>query len=56
MKLADKIRHGLFFHRILENGDYLAPPAVEAGFMSIAHMEAEIAVTMAAAGIAFMSL
>jgi glutamate-1-semialdehyde 2,1-aminomutase len=38
---------------MLERGVYLAPSAFEAGFMSSAHGEAEIAQTLAAAREAF---
>jgi glutamate-1-semialdehyde 2,1-aminomutase len=42
-----------FFHAMLERGVYLAPSAFEAGFMSSAHGEAEIAATIDAARDAF---
>ena len=42
-----------FFHLMLERGVYLAPSAFEAGFVSIAHGEEEIARTLAAANEAF---
>jgi glutamate-1-semialdehyde 2,1-aminomutase len=42
-----------FFHAMLERGVYLAPSAYEAGFVSSAHGEAEIAATLAAAEEAF---
>jgi glutamate-1-semialdehyde 2,1-aminomutase len=38
-----------FFHAMLEAGVYLAPSAFEAGFVSAAHGEADIAATIAAA-------
>lgn len=38
-----------FFHAMLEEGIYLAPSAFEAGFVSIAHTNADIANTVAAA-------
>jgi glutamate-1-semialdehyde 2,1-aminomutase len=38
-----------FFHAMLEAGVYLAPSAFEAGFVSAAHTEADIAATIAAA-------
>jgi glutamate-1-semialdehyde 2,1-aminomutase len=41
---------------MLERGVYLAPSAFEAGFMSSAHGDAEIAATLAAARAAFKSL
>ena len=45
-----------FFHLMLEHGVYLAPASYEAGFMSSAHGEGDIAQTIAAAKIAFGNL
>ena len=45
-----------YFHLMLENNVYLAPSAFEAGFVSAAHGQAEIAHTLAAADKAFSSL
>ena len=42
-----------FFHALLERGVYLAPSAFEAGFMSSAHSEQDIADTLQAAREAF---
>ena len=42
-----------FFHAMLERGVYLAPSAFEAGFVSAAHGDAEIAATLDAAAEAF---
>jgi glutamate-1-semialdehyde 2,1-aminomutase len=42
-----------FFHAMLQRGVYLAPSAFEAGFMSSAHGDQEIADTLAAARAAF---
>ena len=42
-----------FFHAMLDEGVYLAPSAFEAGFVSIAHGDAEIDATVAAAARAF---
>jgi glutamate-1-semialdehyde 2,1-aminomutase len=42
-----------FFHAMLAEGVYLAPSPFEAGFISAAHGEAEIAATIAAAGRVF---
>ena len=42
-----------FFHAMLERGVYLAPSAYEAGFMSTAHSEQDIADTLDAARHAF---
>ena len=43
----------VFFHAMLEEGVYLAPSAYEAGFVSSAHSEQELAATLAAAKKAF---
>jgi len=53
---CDKERFNRFFHRMLDAGVYLAPSAYEAGFVSAAHGDAEIAATIAAAEAAFASL
>ncbi|MGO1247750.1 MAG: glutamate-1-semialdehyde 2,1-aminomutase [Oceanisphaera sp.] len=45
-----------FFHLMLDQGVYLAPSAFEAGFMSLAHGEQEIAHTIAAADKAFATM
>lgn len=50
---SDAGQFGRFFHAMLERGVYLAPSAFEAGFISSAHGEAEIAATIAAAREAF---
>ena len=50
---SDTSRFNRFFHAMLERGVYLAPSAFEAGFMSSAHGEGEIAATVAAAREAF---
>jgi glutamate-1-semialdehyde 2,1-aminomutase len=42
-----------FFHAMLEKGVYLAPSAFEAGFVSAAHSDADIAATVAAADAIF---
>ena len=46
---CDTAAFNRFFHAMLERGVYLAPSAFEAGFMSAAHGDAEIACTLAAA-------
>jgi glutamate-1-semialdehyde 2,1-aminomutase len=46
---CDKEAFNRFFHAMLEEGVYYAPSAYEAGFVSAAHGEAEIAHTIAAA-------
>jgi glutamate-1-semialdehyde 2,1-aminomutase len=43
---CDVERFRKFFHGMLEEGVYLAPSAFEAGFVSAAHSEADIAVTL----------
>jgi glutamate-1-semialdehyde 2,1-aminomutase len=45
-----------FFHAMLDRGIYLAPSAYEAGFVSAAHGDAEIAATITAAADAFATL
>jgi len=46
---CDKESFNLFFHAMLEAGHSFAPSAFEAGFVSAAHSEADIAETVAAA-------
>ncbi|MGC1817793.1 MAG: glutamate-1-semialdehyde 2,1-aminomutase [Casimicrobiaceae bacterium] len=53
---CDRERFNRFFHAMLDAGVYLAPSAYEAGFVSAAHGEAEIAQTIDAAGRVFGSL
>ncbi|MBD1553489.1 glutamate-1-semialdehyde 2,1-aminomutase [Pseudomonas typographi] len=53
---SDAERFKRFFHLMLAGGVYLAPSAFEAGFTSIAHGEAELAITLAAAERAFAAL
>ncbi len=48
-KASDAAKFKHFFHGMLERGVYLAPSAFEAGFMSSAHGDAEIAHTVKAA-------
>ena len=50
---TDKDRFNRFFHAMLDRGIYLAPSAFEAGFVSIAHNDAVIDTTVAAAREAF---
>lgn len=50
---ADKEAFNRFFHAMLEKGVYLAPSAFEAGFVSAAHTDADIAATVAAAEAVF---
>ena len=53
---ADVAAFNRFFHHMLGAGQYLAPSAFEAGFVSAAHTEADIAGTIAAADAAFAAL
>jgi glutamate-1-semialdehyde 2,1-aminomutase len=46
---TDQARFNRFFHAMLQRGVYLAPALYEAGFVSAAHSEADIAATVAAA-------
>jgi glutamate-1-semialdehyde 2,1-aminomutase len=46
---CDKEAFNRFFHAMLDAGHYLAPSAFEAGFVSAAHTDADIAATIAAA-------
>jgi glutamate-1-semialdehyde 2,1-aminomutase len=50
---TDKEAFNRFFHAMLEKGVYLAPSAFEAGFVSAAHSDADIAATVAAADAIF---
>ena len=52
-KASDTKRFGRFFHAMLERGFYLPPAQFEAAFVSLAHGEAEIDATVAAAAEAF---
>jgi glutamate-1-semialdehyde 2,1-aminomutase len=51
--VTDKEAFNRFFHAMLEKGVYFAPSAFEAGFVSAAHTDADIAATLAAADAAF---
>ncbi len=48
-KTCDTKKFSRFFHHMLDNGVYLAPSQFEAGFVSAAHAEADIAATAGAA-------
>jgi len=50
---CDQERFKKFFHAMLDRGVYLAPSAFEAGFVSAAHSEEDIASTLSAAAEAF---
>ncbi|MBR7793176.1 glutamate-1-semialdehyde 2,1-aminomutase [Undibacterium sp. FT147W] len=56
MMATDKGKFNRFFHLMLDAGVYLAPSAFEAGFVSIAHDDAIIDTTIAAAKQAFSTL
>jgi glutamate-1-semialdehyde 2,1-aminomutase len=51
---TERFKH--YFHTMLDNGVYLAPSAFEAGFVSSAHGDKEIQLTLDAAEKAFASL
>ena len=53
---CDKERFNRFFHAMLDAGIYLAPSAFEAGFVSAAHSDDDIATTIAAAARGFAAL
>ena len=46
---ADRERFKKYFHGMLAEGVYLAPSAFEAAFLSVAHTDADIDATIAAA-------
>jgi len=50
---CDKDAFNRFFHAMLDRGVYLAPSAYEAGFVSSAHAQTDIAATVSAADQAF---
>jgi len=53
---TDNARFNTLFHGMLDRGVYFAPALYEAGFMSAAHSEADIAATISAASDIFKSL
>lgn len=53
---CDIERFNKFFHGMLENGVYLAPASYEAGFMSAAHTDEDVAKTLDAAEKVFKTL
>ena len=53
---TDGPRFNRFFHGMLDRGVYFAPALYEAGFVSAAHSEADVAETVAAAREVFASL
>jgi glutamate-1-semialdehyde 2,1-aminomutase len=52
-KKADTRRYARFFQAMLKRGSYFAPSQFEAGFVSLAHSQDDIAATLAAADEAF---
>jgi glutamate-1-semialdehyde 2,1-aminomutase len=52
-KRASTRRYARFFHALLERGVYFAPSQFEAGFMSLAHTDADIDATLENARAAF---
>jgi glutamate-1-semialdehyde 2,1-aminomutase len=55
-KTADTARFATFFHAMLARGVYLAPSQFETGFVSLAHTDEVIDVTIAAAQQALAAL
>ena len=53
---SDGARFNTLFHGLLDRGVYIAPALYEAGFVSAAHTEADIAQTVAAAAEVFAQL
>jgi glutamate-1-semialdehyde 2,1-aminomutase len=53
---TDNKRFNTLFHGMLDRGVYFAPALYEAGFMSAAHTDADIADTVAAASVVFKML
>ena len=51
---ASTRRYARFFHAMLDRGVYLAPSQFEAGFVSLAHTDADIDMTLNAAAAAFV--
>ena len=56
MMQSNKEHFNQFFHSMLDSGIYLGPSAFEAGFVSAAHSDADIATTLNAAKVAFSSI
>jgi glutamate-1-semialdehyde 2,1-aminomutase len=53
---TDGAQFNLLFHGLLDRGEYIAPALYEAGFVSNAHTDADIAATVAAAREVFKTL
>ena len=56
MLQSNKDHFNKFFHSMLDSGIYLGPSAFEAGFVSAAHSDADIAFTLEAAKKAFAAI
>lgn len=56
MENNNRAHFNRFFHSMLDSGIYLGPSAFEAGFVSAAHSDADIAITIEAAKKAFATL
>jgi glutamate-1-semialdehyde 2,1-aminomutase len=56
MMTCNKLAFNKFFHSMLDSGIYLGPSAFEAGFVSAAHSDEDIAKTIAAAEKAFAQI
>jgi len=56
MMQSNKEHFNQFFHSMLDSGIYLGPSAFEAGFVSAAHTDEDIANTVAAAKKAFLQI
>ena len=56
MMQSNKEAFNNFFHSMLDDGIYLGPSAYEAGFVSAAHTDEDIAITVAAAEKAFKKI
>jgi glutamate-1-semialdehyde 2,1-aminomutase len=55
-KRADTQRYAHFFHAMLDQGIYLPPAQLEAGFISLAHQEADIDAFVAASRVALATI
>ena len=53
---SDTAAYGRYFHALLERGVYIAPSQFEAGFVSLAHTDADIGRTITAVGDALAAL
>jgi glutamate-1-semialdehyde 2,1-aminomutase len=53
---SDSARFNVLFHGLLDRGVYIAPALYEAGFVSAAHTDDDIAQTIAAAGEIFQAM